>query len=98
MQNANDLKAVFALHPVKNDVFFHFQTAQSMVNFFVSFANLESYLLVLPPSVTPVSMRMFELLHYGVQNKDAGLAMVLILVSIVATYVLCRRGRDGGLL
>jgi iron(III) transport system permease protein len=66
--------------------------------FFVSFANLESYLLVLPPSVTPVSMRMFELLHYGVQNKDAGLAMVLILVSIVATYVLCRRGRDGGLL
>lgn len=62
--------------------------------FFVSFANLESYLLVLPPSVTPVSMRMFELLHYGVQNKDAGLALILILASSLATYGLTRRGRD----
>ncbi|XZE36774.1 hypothetical protein SH501x_002358 [Pirellulaceae bacterium SH501] len=62
--------------------------------FFVSFANLESYLLILPPSVTPVSMRMFELLHYGVQNKDAGLALLLILVSVVATYGLRRRDPD----
>ncbi|XZE43342.1 hypothetical protein SH467x_002900 [Pirellulaceae bacterium SH467] len=61
--------------------------------FFVSFANLESYLLVLPPSVTPVSMRMFELLHYGVQNQDAGLALSLVAVSVLATYGLSWRGR-----
>ncbi|AMV33786.1 hypothetical protein VN12_16785 [Pirellula sp. SH-Sr6A] len=59
--------------------------------FFVGFANLESYLLVLPPSVTPVSMRMFELLHYGVQNQDAGLALGLVAISVLTTYGLSWR-------
>ena len=57
-------------------------------SFFIAFANLESYLLILPPGITTVSMRSFELLHYGVQNKEAGLSICLILGSIVTAIML----------
>jgi iron(III) transport system permease protein len=57
-------------------------------SFFIAFANLETYLLILPPGVTTVSMRSFELLHYGVQNKEAGLSVCLILGSIVTAMML----------
>jgi iron(III) transport system permease protein len=59
-----------------------------VTSFFIAFANLETYLLILPPGVTTVSMRSFELLHYGVQNKEAGLSVCLILGSIATAIVL----------
>ena len=59
-----------------------------VASFFIAFANLETYLLILPPGVTTVSMRSFELLHYGVQNKEAGLSVCLILGSIVSAMML----------
>jgi ABC-type Fe3+ transport system permease subunit len=57
-------------------------------SFFIAFSNLETYLLILPPGVTTISMRSFELLHYGVQNKEAGLSVCLILGSISSAIVL----------
>ena len=62
-----------------------------LVCFFVSFADLSSYLLVLPPGVTTVSMRMFDLLHYGVKNQDASLALGLALCGMLASVLLLRK-------
>lgn len=58
-----------------------------LVCFFVSFAELSCYLLVLPPGVTTVSMRMFDLLHYGVKNQDASLALVLAAIGFVTSRI-----------
>jgi iron(III) transport system permease protein len=59
-----------------------------VASFFIAFSNLETYLLILPPGVTTVSMRSFELLHYGVQNKEAGLSVCLIFGSIFSAVAL----------
>jgi iron(III) transport system permease protein len=61
------------------------------ISFFLCFANLESYLLVLPPAVTTIAMRMFELLHYGVQNKESVLALFLAIASSFVGFVLSYR-------
>jgi len=63
----------------------------ALVCFFVSFADLSSYLLVLPPGVTTVSMRMFDLLHYGVKNQDASLALGLAVCGMLASVLLLRK-------
>jgi iron(III) transport system permease protein len=65
----------------------------ALVCFFVSFADLSSYLLVLPPGVTTVSMRMFDLLHYGVKNQDASLALGLAVCGMLASVLLFRKAR-----
>ena len=65
----------------------------ALVCFFVSFADLSSYLLVLPPGVTTVSMRMFDLLHYGVKNQDASLALGLAVCGMLASVLLLRKVR-----
>jgi len=62
-----------------------------VVAFFVAFADLASYLLVQPPQVTTVAMRMFEMLHYGIKNRESGLALALVLLTIVPTWLLMRK-------
>lgn len=61
------------------------------VSFFVSFADLSSYLLVQPPQVTTVAMRMFDLLHYGIRNRESGLALTLAIAGSIPTLFLVRR-------
>ncbi|MEQ1829582.1 MAG: hypothetical protein ABL921_26710 [Pirellula sp.] len=63
------------------------------VSVFVSFADLSTYLLVQPPGVTTVAMRMFDLLHYGVKNQEAALALALAMVSMAITYRLLAKVR-----
>lgn len=62
-----------------------------VVCLFVAFADLSSYLLVQPPGVTTVAMRMFDLLHYGVKNPEAGLALFLASFGMVASFFCLRR-------
>ena len=62
-----------------------------VIAFSVSFADLSSYLLVQPPQVTTVAMRIFELLHYGIKNRESGLALTLIIAAAVPTWWLLRR-------
>lgn len=62
-----------------------------VIAFSVSFADLSSYLLVQPPQVTTVAMRMFELLHYGIKNRESGLALTLVIAAAVPTWWLLRR-------
>jgi iron(III) transport system permease protein len=63
------------------------------VSFFVSFADLATYLLVQPPQVTTVAMRMFDLLHYGIKNRESGLALSLALAGAIPTTYLVGRFR-----
>lgn len=62
--------------------------------FLLSVADLSSVLLVLPPGVTPISARIFELLHYGVRYQESGICLVMSLVSVIgaaSTYFLSVR-------
>lgn len=63
----------------------------SCVGFFVAFADLSSYLLVQPPGVTTIAMRMFELLHYGVRNQESGLAITIAFLGMLPTLFFVRR-------
>jgi len=58
-----------------------------LIGFFVAFGDLASYLLVQPPGVTTVAMRMFDLLHYGTKNREAGLAVSLALLGAVSSFL-----------
>ena len=62
-----------------------------VVAFFVAFSDLASYLLVQPPQVTTVAMRMFDLLHYGIKNRESGLALTLIIAGAIPTCLFLRR-------
>lgn len=61
-----------------------------VVAFFVAFSDLASYLLVQPPQVTTVAMRMFDLLHYGIKNRESGLALTLVLAGAIPTCIFLR--------
>ena len=65
------------------------------ITFFISFGDLASYILIQPPGVTTVAMRMFELLHYGIRNREASVAMVLaIAAAIPSLWLTLRATRD----
>jgi ABC-type Fe3+ transport system permease subunit len=57
----------------------------------IAFGDLASYLLVQPPGVTTVAMRMFELLHYGIRNREASLALLLSAIALLPSWWLARR-------
>jgi ABC-type Fe3+ transport system permease subunit len=57
----------------------------------IAFGDLASYLLVQPPGVTTVAMRMFELLHYGIRNREASLALMLSAVAVLPSWWLAQR-------
>lgn len=57
----------------------------------IAFGDLASYLLVQPPGVTTVAMRMFELLHYGIRNREASLALLLSTIAVLPSWWLARR-------
>ena len=59
--------------------------------FFVAFADLSSYLLVQPPQVTSIAMRMFDLLHYGINSRESGLALALVCFGAIPTLLFVRR-------
>lgn len=64
----------------------------------LSVGELSCSLLVLPPGVTTVSMRLFEMLHFGMRHQDSGLCGVLILlgwaVAVVFWKTLSDRQQD----
>jgi ABC-type Fe3+ transport system permease subunit len=61
-----------------------------LVGFSIAFGDLASYLLVQPPGVTTVAMRMFDLLHYGTKNREAGLAVVLACLGAASSLAIVR--------
>ena len=57
----------------------------------IAFGDLASYLLIQPPGVTTVAMRMFELLHYGIRNREASLALLLSAIALLPSWWLASR-------
>ncbi len=47
----------------------------------LSVGELSCSILVLPPGVTTISMRLFEMLHFGMRHQDSGLCGVLLLLG-----------------
>ncbi len=56
---------------------FHPLLATWGILFAIAFGDLSTYLPCLPPGVTPISMRIFDLLHYGLRASEAGLLLFL---------------------
>ncbi len=53
----------------------------------LSVGELSCSILVLPPGVTTVSMRLFEMLHFGMRHQDSGLCGLLVAVGWAASFV-----------
>lgn len=49
----------------------------------VSAGELSTHLLLLPPGVTTVAGRLFELLHFGMRYQDSGLCLALVVLGWV---------------
>ncbi|MEZ6080107.1 MAG: hypothetical protein R3C56_31860 [Pirellulaceae bacterium] len=47
----------------------------------MSVGELSCSILVLPPGVATLSMRMFEMLHFGMRHQDSGLCGLLLVLG-----------------
>lgn len=61
-----------------------------MILALVSVGELSTTILVLPPGVTTLSMRLFEMLHFGMRHQDSGLCLALVLLGWFAAYAVWR--------
>ena len=57
-----------------------------MILALVSVGELSTTILVLPSSVTTLSKRLFEMLHFGMRHQDSGLCLVLIFLGWLAAF------------
>jgi iron(III) transport system permease protein len=63
------------------------------IAFVLAIGELSATLLVVPPGVTPISVRLFQLLHYGVDDRVAALALsVLVVTALAMAAWRCARG------
>jgi iron(III) transport system permease protein len=65
-----------------------------LVAFVLAAGELSATVLVAPPGVTPLAVRIFNLVHYGVDDQLAGLVLfvwTIVLVVTAAVFVLAGR-------
>ncbi len=62
-----------------------------VVGFAVGVSDLSSYLLVLPPGVTTIAMRIFDLLHYAVRYREAGPILLITIFGFALSFWGTRR-------
>lgn len=53
----------------------------------LSLAELSASILVVPPGVTTLSIRIFNLIHYGVEDRLAGLCLFTILLFVILIWL-----------
>ena len=53
----------------------------------LSIAELSASILVVPPGVTTLAIRIFNLMHYGVEDRLGGLCLFTILLFVVLTWL-----------
>ena len=51
----------------------------------IAFGDLAASVLVVPPGVTTLSIRIFGLLHYGVEDRVAGICLMLVAVFAITS-------------
>ena len=59
----------------------------------VSFGELAATILVVPPGIVPLSVHIFNLLHYNVEDQVAAISLTLILLHGAAACLLLAAGR-----
>jgi iron(III) transport system permease protein len=59
-----------------------------------SIGELSCSILVLPPGVTTLAMRLFEMLHFGMRHQDSGLCGLLVLVGWFVSLVVWKTLRE----
>ncbi len=52
----------------------------------LSLGDLAATVLVVPPGMTTLSLRIFDLLHTGVQDRVAGICLTLVGIAAVAAW------------
>jgi iron(III) transport system permease protein len=60
----------------------------------ISLGDLAASILVVPPGVTTLSIRIFGLLHYGVEDQVAGICLAMIsifAILAIVIFILARR-------
>jgi iron(III) transport system permease protein len=62
----------------------------------VSLGELAANILVVPPGVTTLSIRIFNLLHYGVEDQVAGICLALVLLFAGVAALILWLGRRSG--
>ena len=56
----------------------------------ISLGDLAAGILVVPPGVTTTSIRIFGLLHYGVEDQVAGICLAMILIFALLAWAIFR--------
>jgi iron(III) transport system permease protein len=56
--------------------------------FMISLGELGATILVVPPGIEPLSVRIFGLLHYNVEDQVAAITLMLVLMFGAASYLL----------
>lgn len=59
----------------------------SLILVVTSLGELSCSILVLPPGVTTLSMRLFEMLHFGMRHQDSGLCGLLMVLGWLVALV-----------
>jgi iron(III) transport system permease protein len=59
----------------------------------ISLGELSATILVVPPGFMPLSVHIFQLLHYNVQDQVAAITLMLILFHAIFTFALLAIGR-----
>jgi iron(III) transport system permease protein len=65
----------------------------AMAAFVISLGELAATILVVPPGIEPLSVRIFGLLHYNVEDQLAAISLMLILMHAAATVIVLTIGR-----
>jgi iron(III) transport system permease protein len=60
----------------------------------LSVGELSCSMLVLPPGVTTLSMRLFEMLHFGMRHQDSGLSGLLVALGWLVAVVSWKTLKD----
>jgi iron(III) transport system permease protein len=56
----------------------------------ISLGDLAAGILVVPPGVTTISIRIFGLLHYGVEDQAAGICLAMVLIFALLAWAIFR--------
>ncbi len=65
----------------------------AMAAFVLSMGELSATILVVPPGIEPLSVRIFGLLHYNVEDQVAAISLMVILLHAAATLAVLAAGR-----
>jgi iron(III) transport system permease protein len=68
----------------------------ALIGFLIAFGEVSATLLVVPPGVTTISVRVFQLIHYGIDDRVAAVCLSIFGVLAILIVTAGRLSRSGG--